>query len=233
MNFKGLDRIHDMLEKHPSGIDRLYTNGLITELDMEYLLQRQRQDAIVNEKLSEWESQIIKSGGFEIHNEVDPRRKVVLIGEAIDAIERASLAFDVFERALFLELSGLKELMGARYSLRNQILLLEMPYSERITDAEIEQAREVRLDRVIPNLPRSKKIACPFHKEKTPSFHVSAWGYCFGCGAHVDSIGWLTAFHKMSFVQAVRHLCSGSYPQVIQTISLVFVRVRIWVLLHF
>lgn len=209
MNFQGLDRMHDMLVKYPTGIDRLFCNGLINDLDMEYLLQRSRQDGIINGKLLNWERQIVSEGGFPIHNEVDPRRKVVMIGEAIDAIERASLAFDVFERALFLELSGLRDLVGSRYTLRNRILAMDnIDYGSRITDSEIERARAVRLDSVIRPLPRSRKIACPFHKERTPSFHVAEWGYCFGCGAHMDSIGWLCAFSKMSFVEAVKALNS-------------------------
>jgi DNA primase len=32
---------------------------------------------------------------------------------------------------------------------------------------------------------------CPFHREKTPSFHVYPDHFhCYGCGAHGDAIGW-------------------------------------------
>jgi DNA primase len=36
-------------------------------------------------------------------------------------------------------------------------------------------------------IPRSRKIACPFHEERTPSFHVYRHHFkCFGCGARGD-----------------------------------------------
>lgn len=48
---------------------------------------------------------------------------------------------------------------------------------------------------------------CPFHVEKTPSFHVYGDHYhCFGCGKHGDAIDWLTSKRGMSFQAAVAHL---------------------------
>jgi DNA primase len=52
---------------------------------------------------------------------------------------------------------------------------------------------------------------CPFHAEKTPSFTVSApkqFYYCFGCGAHGDAIGFLIAYDRLSFVEAVEELAN-------------------------
>ncbi len=50
---------------------------------------------------------------------------------------------------------------------------------------------------------------CPFHNEKTPSFHVSdekRFYHCFGCGAHGDVIRFLTDAEKMPFPEAVEYL---------------------------
>lgn len=45
---------------------------------------------------------------------------------------------------------------------------------------------------------------CPFHDEKTPSFHVYPDGFhCFGCGAHGTALGFLMDFDGMTFPEAV------------------------------
>lgn len=48
---------------------------------------------------------------------------------------------------------------------------------------------------------------CPFHDEKTGSFHVWRDHYhCFGCGARGDVIAWLMALHAIPFRDAVAEL---------------------------
>lgn len=50
---------------------------------------------------------------------------------------------------------------------------------------------------------------CPFHSEKTPSFHVHrdrGFFHCFGCGAGGDALKFLELHEKMGFQDAVRHL---------------------------
>ena len=47
---------------------------------------------------------------------------------------------------------------------------------------------------------------CPFHSEKTPSFHVHTakqFYYCFGCHAHGDVFEFLVQLKKLSFPEAV------------------------------
>lgn len=47
---------------------------------------------------------------------------------------------------------------------------------------------------------------CPFHGEKTPSFHVhvaKGFYYCFGCHVHGDIFRFLMEFKKLSFPEAV------------------------------
>jgi DNA primase len=52
---------------------------------------------------------------------------------------------------------------------------------------------------------------CPFHAEKTPSFHVYAHAnpphyHCFGCGAHGDVVSFIMAYEYCSFPEAVARL---------------------------
>jgi DNA primase len=53
------------------------------------------------------------------------------------------------------------------------------------------------------------KACCPFHQEKTPSFHVNAqknFYHCFGCGASGNSINFLREYENLSFNEAVEEL---------------------------
>jgi DNA primase len=53
------------------------------------------------------------------------------------------------------------------------------------------------------------KGLCPFHGEKTPSFHVhreKGFFHCFGCGAGGDVIKFLELHDKLTFVDAVKQL---------------------------
>ncbi|MFN3288338.1 MAG: CHC2 zinc finger domain-containing protein, partial [Sphingomonadaceae bacterium] len=59
---------------------------------------------------------------------------------------------------------------------------------KRRTDLRALVGRTVKLVRA----GRDAKGCCPFHQEKTPSFHVFEDHYhCFGCGAHGSAIDWL------------------------------------------
>src|SRR6187397_356151 len=48
---------------------------------------------------------------------------------------------------------------------------------------------------------------CPFHSEKTPSFHVNpdkGFFHCFGCGVGGDVFKFIELHEKISFPEAVR-----------------------------
>ncbi len=50
---------------------------------------------------------------------------------------------------------------------------------------------------------------CPFHKEKTPSFHVSTdrqLYYCFGCGAGGNVVGFIEAAENLDYVETIKFL---------------------------
>ncbi|MCH4103695.1 MAG: CHC2 zinc finger domain-containing protein, partial [Lachnospiraceae bacterium] len=53
------------------------------------------------------------------------------------------------------------------------------------------------------------KGLCPFHNEKTPSFHVTPSKqlyYCFGCHAGGNVITFLMEYNNMTFVEALKYL---------------------------
>jgi DNA primase len=55
----------------------------------------------------------------------------------------------------------------------------------------------------------SWKGLCPFHSEKTPSFHVHEsrqFFHCFGCGEKGDVFAFLTKIEQRSFVEVLRDL---------------------------
>ncbi len=61
------------------------------------------------------------------------------------------------------------------------------------------------------------KGLCPFHGEKTPSFHVNrekAFFHCFGCGVGGDVIKFVELQEKVSFPEAVR-LLAGKFGMTI------------------
>ena len=56
---------------------------------------------------------------------------------------------------------------------------------------------------------KSWKGCCPFHSEKSPSFHVYDDGYhCFGCGAHGDAISFVMNTQGSTFPDAVEALAA-------------------------
>lgn len=58
---------------------------------------------------------------------------------------------------------------------------------------------------------RQHVALCPFHKEKTPSFHIFADNCfkCFGCGASGDSFTFVQKLKGFDFKQAVDYLGGG------------------------
>jgi DNA primase len=58
---------------------------------------------------------------------------------------------------------------------------------------------------------KSYKGLCPFHREKTPSFHVDRTKglfYCFGCGTGGDVFKFLTLTERFTFPEAVEHVAA-------------------------
>jgi DNA primase len=58
---------------------------------------------------------------------------------------------------------------------------------------------------------KSYKGLCPFHREKSPSFHVDrdkGLFYCFGCGAGGDIFKFLALTERFTFPEAVEHVAA-------------------------
>lgn len=80
-----------------------------------------------------------------------------------------------------------------------------------------------RIDEVVGDFVDLKKRGtslignCPFHNEKTPSFHVSvAKGIykCFGCGAGGDALKFVMELEKYSYPEAIRYLANKYHIEV-------------------
>jgi DNA primase len=62
---------------------------------------------------------------------------------------------------------------------------------------------------------RNWKGNCPFHGEKTPSFHVyEDHFHCFGCGEHGDAIGFVMKCQGAGFMEAVEQLAAEAGMEV-------------------
>ena len=98
----------------------------------------------------------------------------------------------------------------------------------RIPDRDISAVREkVRIEDVVGDYVQlrragadSMKGLCPFHDEKSPSFHVRpnhGHFHCFGCGEGGDVYAFLQKIEHVSFVEAVELLADRIGYQVTYT----------------
>ena len=87
----------------------------------------------------------------------------------------------------------------------------------RIREDDIALVRErARIDEVVSSYVTlrnagggSQKGLCPFHDEKSPSFHVTpsrGFFHCFGCQEGGDVISFLMKIDGLGFTEAVEHL---------------------------
>ncbi|WP_248581161.1 DNA primase [Nocardioides sp. InS609-2] len=87
----------------------------------------------------------------------------------------------------------------------------------RIRDDDIAEVRDkARIDEIVSSYVTLRKAGggslkglCPFHDEKSPSFHVTParqFWHCFGCGEGGDVISFLMKIDGVTFVEAVERL---------------------------
>ena len=66
----------------------------------------------------------------------------------------------------------------------------------------------------------TKTALCPFHKEKTPSFHINdekGFYYCFGCGARGDVITYTMKRESLTFLDAIKKLAEEYHIELPKT----------------
>jgi len=87
---------------------------------------------------------------------------------------------------------------------------LSRPQSRaRITEEQIQQARECPMPDLLDGKRAGDKMLCPAHDDKRDSLHIFAdHVHCFSCGFHEGPIGWLMKMRGCSFIEAVRDLIS-------------------------
>ena len=77
---------------------------------------------------------------------------------------------------------------------------------KRISEEQKHSARSRFIGQFI-ELNSRNFVQCPFHNERTPSFHVRENRfYCFGCGEKGDSIAFIMKLKGLDFLQAVKFL---------------------------
>ncbi len=79
--------------------------------------------------------------------------------------------------------------------------------NDGVKSDRLESAKAVPLDMLLTF--KEDFARCPFHNEKTPSFHwirkTNKW-HCFGCGEHGDGIDLVMRTKQMTMKEAIDHL---------------------------
>ncbi len=102
----------------------------------------------------------------------------------------------------------------------NRKLILDMRISQEVIDRIRESTDIVSLISSYVDLKGSGNRyvgLCPFHKESTPSFNVSAdkqLYHCFGCGASGNSISFIMQIENFEFIDALKHLADQNNIQI-------------------
>ena len=99
---------------------------------------------------------------------------------------------------------AIEELARKVYEVRRRAVITLQEFKARLPIADVV-GRYVSLTR------RGRDLwgCCPFHNEKTGSFHVvpdKGFYHCFGCGAHGNAIDFVMAIEGSSFNQALARL---------------------------
>lgn len=80
---------------------------------------------------------------------------------------------------------------------------------DRITDQDIQQAKEVLITNFVEETPRNGFIKCLFHSENTASlkiYYKTNTFYCYGCSASGDAINFVMYLYGYGFLEAVNFL---------------------------
>lgn len=167
--------------------------------------------AFVEEIKAEYGEKTVRSWRLEgLDSEIkEVSDKISWIYRDQEKMEKADKPY--WLRKLSRRLLDLKGLERKLKKLNMDKYLIESPQKAgkfRVSPQEISRALKYPFKNLI-QLNSQGFGLCPFHSEKTPSFHVNPktnFGYCFGCHWAGDTIKFLREKEGLSFVQAVRAL---------------------------
>lgn len=122
-----------------------------------------------------------------------------------------NLSERIFEEALNEETMG-KAIKSREKRIREyrRMLATGQPSvsKDKLSEEDIDRARNYPIEELLTEPPKRGFIHCPFHQEKTPSCRVfSDHIHCYGCGKHLNAIGYLMEKQGMNFIDSVKYLC--------------------------
>lgn len=175
-------------------LSRLIETFYLSKDEIAYLEWRDEQDQWAKDKIKEWEYEIESYGGRDIYFADSEAVQFVMLTERINALDG------------LIDPDLINRMVATRYRLKYGMMRqIEPEAFVGITEDQIEKARQYPLFKLM-GLPRKKNIICPNHKEKSPSFNVGIWGFCFTCRFYMDSIGYMMANRSLTFSEAVTDL---------------------------
>ena len=115
----------------------------------------------------------------------------------------------MLEAVIFKNMHGIHDVSKKRNKIRAMIKYAEGGLNTQIDKSTIELARNTPFNKILKVDSRGY-ASCPFHNEKTSSFHITPnnRGHCFGCGKTVDTITFMIDIKRMQFNEAVNYLIS-------------------------
>ncbi len=155
--------------------------------------------------------------------ELETKRKNVeqVIKKRLAVINKVTDEFSRWFWRKWLKLTVGEELLAinknlARLRRQNNLLEGKKQPKNAITDDLIQSARNVSIESLLnqPLRRRGSNLTChcPFHEERTPSFHIYPQenrGWCFGCNQGGDAISVTMLQHDCNFKDAVLMLTGG------------------------
>lgn len=175
-------------------LSKLQQNMKVSDEDAAYLVWFDEHERETQDKIKAWEEEIKSYGGKDIYFEENEGKQFVMLTQRINELEDR------------LDPELLARMVSVRYKLKYGMMRrIEPEAFIGITDLEIERARKYPLH-LLMGFPKKKNILCPFHKEKSPSFSVGIWGYCFTCKSYMDGIGYMMTNKSLTFSEAVKQL---------------------------
>jgi hypothetical protein len=153
---------------------------------------------ILPDKVREWDTEI--------------KRLVDIAKRAL----RESISRNFLEIRIALQVLAIPRISVAEKHLARLRHLIRLssgrPATWHITDADIQRAKAVPIESLIPsNVRRTGKTFvanCPLHNDRSPSFVIYPDNHfhCYGCHEHGDTIALTQKLHGLPFIEAVKYL---------------------------